>query len=96
MPAKTREAMRKVEAVQACVVVVGARPPEFRKQIVHSNRTGQLAEVDLTEFAPIDPGDEGITYVFSKHEQVRADHPAVLDAPGAFAEIEEDRRIAAA
>jgi hypothetical protein len=45
-------------------------------------------EVPLTENPPIDPGDEGVTYVFKAAEKVRADHPAVLDCPGAFMEVD--------
>jgi hypothetical protein len=87
---QTREAMRKVEAVEACVVVVGARPPEYRTAIVRDRHTGKLAEVTLNEYPPIDEGDDGMTYVFKKGEQVRADHPAVADCPSAFAEIDPD------
>jgi hypothetical protein len=42
----------------------------------------------LTEFAHIDEGDEGTTYVFTKAERVRADHPAVEASPSSFAEID--------
>jgi hypothetical protein len=79
----------KVEAREAVVVTVGARPVIYEKRIVRDRHTGKLAEIDIHELPPVDPGDEGISYVFKKGEQVHADHPAVLDAPGCFVPIEE-------
>jgi hypothetical protein len=80
-----------VKAHEAMVVVMGAQPPEFRKVIVRDRRTGLLAEVELapSEAPPIDEGDEGHSYVFRRGEEVEADHPAVLDAPSAFVQVDE-------
>lgn len=88
MSTKTREKMR---AKQACVVVVGARPIEYQKRIVRDRHTGKLAEIDMHELPPVDPGDEGIGYAFKADEEVWSDHPAVLDAPGCFLPVDEPR-----
>lgn len=82
----TKAKTGKVKAREACVVVVGARPPEFRKVIVRDRHTGLLAEVELapSESPPIDEGDEGHTYVFRRGEEVDPDHPAVEASPGSF------------
>jgi hypothetical protein len=34
------------------------------------------------------PEVPGTTYVFKPNEEVEADHPAVLDCPGAFVAVE--------
>jgi hypothetical protein len=81
----------RVKAREACVVTVGARPPIWPTAIVRNNRTGKLDEVVLHEAEPIDPGSEGIGYVFTRGEEVEASHPAVVDAPGAFVPIDEPR-----
>jgi hypothetical protein len=86
MATKTRE---KVRAREAMVVVVGARPIVWERRIVRNNRTGKLDEIDIHELPPVDPGDEGIPYVFSRHEEVDADHPAVLDSPSSFVALDE-------
>lgn len=88
MATKTREKMRAREAV---VVVVGARPIKYQRKIVRDNRTGKLAEIDIHEAPPEDPGSDGITYVFRQDEEVWSDHPAVLDAPGCFLALDEPR-----
>jgi hypothetical protein len=88
MATKTREKMR---VRQACVVTVGASPIVYEKRIVRDRHTGKLAEIDIHELPPADPGDEGIPYVFSKDEEVWSDHPAVLDAPGCFLPVDEPR-----
>jgi hypothetical protein len=88
MPTKTKTG--KVQAREACVITVGARPVEWQKRIVRDRRTGKLAEIDMNpELPPLDPGSEGVSYAFSRHEQVDADHPAVLDAPGCFVAVDE-------
>ena len=76
-------------AKEACVIVVGARPPEYQKKIVRDNKTNKLVEILLHEAPPIDEGDPGMTYAFRKGEAVEADHPAVLDAPGLWREPNE-------
>jgi hypothetical protein len=73
-----------VYAKEAVVVVVGARPPEWERRLVRNRRTGLIEEVVLNEFDPVDEGDLGVGFAFAKHEAVLRDHPAVLDAPGAF------------
>jgi hypothetical protein len=88
MATKTREKMRAREAV---VVVVGARPIEWKKKIVRDRHTGKLVEIDLHEADPLDEGSEGISYVFKQDEEVWSDHPAVLDAPGCFLPVDEPR-----
>jgi hypothetical protein len=87
MPVKSKVA--KVEAREACVVTVGARPVIYEKRIVRDRHSGKLAEIDIHELPPVDPGSEGVSYAFAKHEQVHADHPAVLDAPGCFVPVDE-------
>jgi hypothetical protein len=84
---RTAQKDRKVEARVAIVVVVGARPSEYQRRIVRDNRTGKLAEIDIHELPPVDPGSEGVPYAFKAGEQVSADHPAVLASPGGFKEI---------
>jgi hypothetical protein len=88
MATKTRERER-MRAREACVITVGARPIVWERRIVRNNRTGRLDEIDIHELEPVDPGDEGIAYVFARHEEVWSDHPAVLDAPGCFVAIDE-------
>jgi hypothetical protein len=87
MASKTK--VRKVEARENCVVTVGAVPIEYQRRIVRDRHTGKLAEIDIHELPPVNPGSEGTGYAFAKHEQVHADHPAVKDAPGCFVEIDE-------
>jgi hypothetical protein len=87
---KTKEA-GKVKAREACVITVGAKPIIYEKRIVRDRHTGKLAEIDLHELPPVDPGSEGIGYAFAAGEEVWADHPAVLDAPGCFVPVNETR-----
>jgi hypothetical protein len=54
MATKTREKMR---AREACVVTVGARPIVYEKRIVRDRHTGRLAEIDVHELPPVDPGN---------------------------------------
>jgi hypothetical protein len=74
----------KVQAREACVIVVGARPIEYQRRIVRDRHTCKLAEIDMHELPPVDPGSEGIGYAFKAGEEAWADHPAVKDAPGLF------------
>jgi hypothetical protein len=90
MATKTKE-VGKVKTKLACVITVGARPIVWEKRIVRDRHTGKLAEIDLHELPPVDPGSEGIPYAFAAGEEVMADHPAVLDAPGCFVPIDEPR-----
>jgi hypothetical protein len=78
-----------VEANEAMVVTVGARPIEWQKRIVRDRHTGKLAEIDIHELPPVDEGDLGRFYVFKRGEQVPADHEAVLDAPGCFRPVDD-------
>jgi hypothetical protein len=89
MATKTSE--KKVQAKLACVITVGAKPIEYQKRIVRDRHTGKLAEIDVHELPPVDPGNEGIGYAFKQGEEVWSDHPAVLDAPGCFRPIGEPR-----
>ena len=89
MSAATKEKVGKVRAKQAMVVTVGARPPIWQKRIVRDRHSGKLVEIDMNpELPPIDEGDLGRCYAFSR-EEVAADHEAVLDAPGAFEPVED-------
>jgi hypothetical protein len=85
----TKEATKKLEAKEAIVIVVGARPIEYQKKIVLNRHTGKLVEIDLHEAPPVDEGDEGTSYVFKRGEKVWPDHPAVEACPGAFRPAEE-------
>lgn len=69
---------------EACVITVGARPIEWQRRIVRDRHTGKLAEIDIHELPPVDEGDLGRSYTFTRGELVPADHEAVLDAPGCF------------
>jgi len=86
MPTKTRT---KVQARQACVITVGATPIVYEKRIVRDRHSGKLAEIDIHELPPVDPGHEGTAYVYKKGEEEWSDHTAVLDAPGCFVPVEE-------
>jgi hypothetical protein len=90
MAVKTKE-RGKVRAREACVICVGASPIIYEKRIVRDRHTGKLAEIDMHELPPVDPGSEGIPYVFKKDEEAWDDHPAVLDAPGCFVPVDEPR-----
>jgi hypothetical protein len=65
-----------------------ASPVEWQKRIVRDRHTGKLAEIDLHEFPPVREAELGRSYVFKRDEKVRADHEAVLDAPGCFREAD--------
>jgi hypothetical protein len=85
------KAPEQLQAKEAIVVVVGARPIEYQRRIVRDRRSGKLVEMDIHELPPVDEGDEGMPYAFSRGEKVWADHPAVAACPGAFVPI-DDRR----
>jgi hypothetical protein len=76
-------------AKEACVIVVGARPIQYRTHIVRDRHTGKLAEIDIHDEPYADDGDPGTSYAFRKGEAAEADHPAVLDAPGLWREPTE-------
>ena len=67
----------------------GDRAPVYRTAIVRNRHTGQLAEVELNELEPIEPGVTGESYAFGKGERVLSDHPAVVAKPDAFVEARE-------
>jgi hypothetical protein len=77
-----------VQAKEAIVITVGARPIEYQRRIVRDRRTGELKEIDVHELPPLDEGDEGMPYAFARGEKVPADHPAVLDCPSGFRPVE--------
>jgi hypothetical protein len=79
---KTKPAM--VEATNACVITVGARPVEWQRRIVRDRHSGRLADIEIHELPPVDEGDLGRSYVFTRGERIHADHEAVLDGPGCF------------
>ena len=79
----------KVEAIADCVVTVGARAPVYRKAIVRDRHTRQLVEVELHEAEPLDSGDAGRSYAFSRGQKEWADHEAVVDAPGALKPVDD-------
>jgi hypothetical protein len=85
----TKAKVGKVEARAACVITVGARPVTYRKVIVRDRHTHQLVEVELHEAEPLDFGDPGRSYAFSRGQKEWSDHEAVLDAPGCFQPIDE-------
>ena len=90
MAAASKEKVGRVRAKQAMVVTVGARPPVWQKRIVRDRHTGKLVEIDMNpELPPIDEGDLGRFYTFTRGEEVSADHEAVLDAPGAFEPVDD-------
>jgi hypothetical protein len=86
------KASDELQAKEACVIVVGARPIEYQKRIVRNRHTGKLVEIDMHELPPVDEGAEGIGYAFKRGEKVWADHPAVEAAPGCFIPIGAPRR----
>jgi hypothetical protein len=77
------------------VVVVGARPIEYKRASVRDRRTGELREIDIHEADPVDQGDDGIPYVFRTGQRVNPGHPAYESAKAkaekghAFVTLEE-------
>jgi hypothetical protein len=81
---------KKVRAREAMVVIVGARAPTYHTQLERNRRTNLIEEVVLNpERPPIDPGDEGRTYVFKRDEEVYDDHPAAVQSPHLFVPVDE-------
>lgn len=78
-----------VVAREKVVIVVGARPVKYGRVTVTDRRTGDRVEIADTDNQPIDPGDDGVPYVFKAGEKVRASHPAVQASPGAFVALED-------
>lgn len=87
--AVTRTKRGTVVAREKVVIVVGARPVEYGRIVVTDRRTGERVEIADTDKQPIDPGDDGVPYVFRAGEKVRANHPAVEASPGAFISLDE-------
>lgn len=62
----TKAKVGKVECLETFIVTLGARPVEWRKAIVRDRHTGQLAEVNLTEYEPLVEEDPGVSYCFKR------------------------------
>ena len=86
----TKTDVKTLQAREAIVINVDARPIEYQKRIVRDRHTGMLVQIDVHEIPPLDPGSEGVPYSFKQGEKVRSDHPAVPACPGAFVEPLED------
>ena len=82
-----------VVARETMVVVVGARPIEYRKAMVRDRKTDQIVEVELNEAPPLDPGDEGVPYAFKAGEKVPRNHEAVKASPGSFISLDEAENL---
>jgi hypothetical protein len=90
MTAATKKKVGRVKAIHACAITVAARAPVYETVIVRDRRTGKLAEVELNpERPPLDEGDPGRFYAFTRGEEVSADLEAVLDAPAAFEPVDD-------
>lgn len=75
-------------AKDAIVVVVGAKPIEYGKITVRSNKTQELVEIDNHNNI-VDEGSEGTPYSFRAYQRVHKSHPAVKACPGAFIPADE-------
>lgn len=75
-----------VVARDACVIVVGARPPVYEKITVIHNKTGLPVEMNSDRI--IDEGSEGIPYTFRPYQRVPRSHPAVKDSPSSFMDVD--------
>jgi hypothetical protein len=84
----TKQKSDYVAARAACVVTCDARPIEYGKVTVRSNKTGELVTID-NQNEIVDPGDEGISYVFRPYQKVHKNHPAVLASPSTFIPLDE-------
>lgn len=73
-----------VEATETFVHVADARPVEYQKRIVRDNHTRKLAEIDIHELPPLDPGSEGRTFVVAKGELYLPDDEIVQRKPQHF------------
>ena len=78
-----------VVARETMVVVVGARPIEYRTAKVRNRKTDEIVEVLLHEAEPLDQGDEGVPYAFKAGEKVPRNHEAVKSSPGSFISLDE-------
>jgi hypothetical protein len=87
--ASTSTKTKMMQANEACVVVVGARPVEYQYRYVRDRHSGKLAYIPIHELPPLDEGDPGRSYVFTRDERVRADHEAVRDSPSSFRPADE-------
>lgn len=69
-------------ATEVIVITVGARPIEYQRKEVLNKRTGERQEIDMTDpgWAPKDPGDDGVPYVFRVGQRIHVGHPAYEDA----------------
>jgi hypothetical protein len=76
--------VEELQARDAIVINVGARPVIYQRRVVRDRKTNQLVEIDIHELPPIDEGDDGVPYAFRQGEKVRSDHPAVGACPSAF------------
>jgi hypothetical protein len=88
--ASTTTKPKMMQANEACVICVGARPIEYQKRIVRDRHTGQ-AGGDRHPRASARrrrrPGP--LLRLQAGREGGRADHEAVLDAPGCFREADD-------
>ena len=84
-----------VVARETMVVVVGARPPAWKIARVYNRKTETYDDVPLTEYDPVDPGDDGVPYAFKAGEKVPRNHEAVKASPGSFISLDEaeDRNL---
>jgi hypothetical protein len=84
------KAPQRLQAREPIVIVVDARPIKYEQRIVKDRRSGRLAEIDMHELPPVDPGTEGMSYAFRSGEKVWSDHPAVAACPNAFIPAVDD------
>jgi hypothetical protein len=74
----------RLQAKEAIVVVVGARPIEYQKRIVRDRHSGKLAEIDLHEFPPWMRATRARPLPSSAGRRCEQTHPAVAACPNAF------------
>lgn len=84
-------------ATEPIVIVVGARPVEYERRRVLNRRTGEMQEIAMTDpgWAPKDPGDDGIPYVFRANQRIHPGHPAYESASAKpqFIPLDEAREL---
>lgn len=73
-----------MEATETFLFVLDAKQPEYRVEVVRDRHTGQLAEVPLTEYPPIDPGSEGRVFLVTKGNLYLPDDEVVQHKPQHF------------
>jgi hypothetical protein len=76
------------------IFIHGARAPTYRKWIDRDRKTGQLVEKELRpplngapcppSHEPMDPGSEGVSYVFKQGDKIPDSHVAVAERPQWF------------